>query len=441
MNVGRIDMESKVLKAISAENGRASLDLGEERFIVYNLALMDNLGLAEQIFLKMIAEDRWRKCSDCEKKEFCPILKNINLIQSNSARIVHRLFLAYRRMYEYGIRLTIRQITEHFAYMITSGLDCTSIQNKDRELYARYLFFNRFFGDDGLGKDTSALSMKAIIEVNKQGFGERPNPNWERRLWQRSRGNNFQLDIALCNEVFEDLRQIGLRTVVNEKENIKPEQARMQIRRMMFFLYAFKADETSFLGNYLNSFNLLQWQKWQMLNARLDQNYRSAYNTRIFHVIQEHFTGVRIPEDSGSGDSRLYITLNRSRINMRQSAQIVIAQLDWSTSTSLELISQENASGETRTELHLKVKGGFKGIELKLTLPFLDYVTMRHYGEIGELLQASYLERLERFNAQVLALSALNQNSIMLVRLKNDNTFKRQSFSINNGKLEVSDVH
>ena len=34
--------------------------------------------------------------------------------------------------------------------------------------------------------------------------------------------------------------------------------------------------------------------------------------------------------------------------------------------------------------------------------PFLDYVLMRHFGEVGETLQAAYVERLERFRAQII---------------------------------------
>jgi hypothetical protein len=55
-------------------------------------------------------------------------------------------------------------------------------------------------------------------------------------------------------------------------------------------------------------------------------------------------------------------------------------------------------------------------------------------------LQTSYLERLEQFKAQVQKLARTSDVRIMLVRLKTDHTFRRQHFSVCNGKLEVSDV-
>jgi len=66
---------------------------------------------------------------------------------------------------------------------------------------------------------------------------------------------------------------------------------------------------------------------------------------------------------------------------------------------------------------------------------------MRHFGEIGEVLETSYFERLDRFKAQVLErASAADEDRIMLVRLKMDHSFRRQHFAITNNSLEVTDV-
>jgi hypothetical protein len=57
------------------------------------------------------------------------------------------------------------------------------------------------------------------------------------------------------------------------------------------------------------------------------------------------------------------------------------------------------------------------------------------------MLDASYVERLDRYKAQVHArVSAAEDDRIMLVRLKTDHTFRRQYFSINGERLEVIDV-
>ena len=57
-------------------------------------------------------------------------------------------------MYEYGTQLTMRQITEHLAYLITSGLEESDIaalrSRRPTPLQAEFMFFNRFFGDNGM---------------------------------------------------------------------------------------------------------------------------------------------------------------------------------------------------------------------------------------------------------------------------------------------------
>jgi hypothetical protein len=144
-------------------------------FRVFNLARMDNMALARQVFKKMLAPERWAICQTLACRKTCPIFINVNLLQSNQERATERIFLAYRRMYEYGTRLTMRQFTEHLAYLITSGLDQQGIKKVQTQnpppLISEYLFFNRFFGDNGCKSDGSAF---------------------ERRLCRRSKSKNSE---------------------------------------------------------------------------------------------------------------------------------------------------------------------------------------------------------------------------------------------------------
>lgn len=439
----RVMLESKVLDAISAESGEASLTLGAVEFRVFNLARMDNLSLARKTFEKMLAPERWSVCAERSCSATCPIHMNVELIRENQARVLDRIFLAYRRMYEYGTRLTMRQFTEHLAYMITSGLDEADIQSlqqqNPRPLVAEYLFYNRFFGDNGYTPDAAALEMKAVQEIAEQGFGERPCPGWEHRLWLRSGNTSLSLGIETLDVEFEKMRQHGARA--SEVEGMTPDQAREQVRRMLYFLYDFAPEKRNYLGQYLNSPTLLDWLAWQKPGAQLGFNEKTTLEQKIYHVLQEHFTGVRLPEGSTQNDRRLYVTLSRRRSEVRQSAQVVLAQVDWSTSTALKLVTLKSASGEIRQDLVLCGKERINGINLSLMVPFLDYVMMRNFGELGEVLQTSYFERLDRFKAQVQErATAAGDDRIMLVRLKTDHTFRRQHFSVNGDRLEVTDV-
>ena len=65
---------------------------------------------------------------------------------------------------------------------------------------------------------------------------------------------------------------------------------------------------------------------------------------------------------------------------------------------------------------------------------------MRNQGEVGKDLQASYVNRLERFKGQLILGSANNSSDdIMLVRLRTNHTFRRQMFAVRGDRLEVTD--
>jgi hypothetical protein len=94
-----------------------------------------------------------------------------------------------------------------------------------------------------------------------------------------------------------------------------------------------------------------------------------------------------------------------------------------------------------RRELVLEVRTQQGSLRLGLSLPFLDYVMLRNRGEIGRALQASYIDRLERFKGLLIRNAGMRQtDDIMLVRLRTNHTFRRQIFAVRNGRLEVTDA-
>jgi hypothetical protein len=442
-NRSSVRTESELLEAISDPNLTKGFSYAGVRFQVINLALLDNLDLARQIFARMLAPERWTVCSsqDCASK--CPIRRNVELIQHHQEVVCSRLFMAYRRMYEYGTRLTLRQLTAHLAYMITSGLNYSDIlklgEGQDPPLYSEFMFFNRFFGDTGRVDDGAAAQLVGVREVRRQGFGLRLCPTWERRLWWKTHGEDFRLDVGECDSEFDRLRSCGAGER-NDASGLTPDQAREQVRRMLFFLYDFNSAETSFLAHYLGSPMLLTWLQWQHPAARLAVDERNIYMQRVYHVLQEQFTGVRLPEGLGAVDRRLYITLSRRKREIRQSAQVVLAQIDWSTEMDLDLVRRPEVLGGERTDLELTGRRRAEGAVLRLALPFLDYVIMRHYGEMGAVLQTAYVERLERFKAELLERTREDRTDVLLVRLRMDNTFRRQQYSVRDNTLEVADV-
>ena len=158
---------------------------------------------------------------------------------------------------------------------------------------------------------------------------------------------------------------------------------------------------------------------------------------RILHVLQEHFTGVRMPEGTDT-DHHLYVTLSRRSREIRQSAQVVLARFH-EDDFLVSLRQLTTVNNLPRRELVLKFQRD-QQVELELNLPFLDYVMLRTQGGMGQDLQASYMDRMERFKGQLIRISAnSNGDEIMLVRLRTNHTFKRQIYAVRAGRLEVTD--
>jgi serine/threonine protein kinase len=440
-----IALENNLLRAFSSSMPQR-WDYGGAVFIIMNLSMMDNLSIGEKVFRRMVAPECWQACESSECQNFCPIYQNVKLIQENVDVAASRVCMVYRRMYEYGTRLTLRQMCAHLAYMITSGLTYTDIIKLSRKpslpLMAEFMFFNRFFGDNGREEDASAGQLSAIRAVRDQHFGVRNSPTWERRLWTEGSPNALQLNARGCREEFEALRRCGagLSTTEEYSSPRAVARARDQVRRMLFFLHAFEdGDDGCFLRGFLNSamiLDFMRWQKGDTISLSLEETTRLRRS--IFHVLQEQFTGVRLPEGTPP-DSHLFITLARRGGEIRQSAQVVLARVP-QEALNLDLISRDDGMGWVRRELILRGQQEHR-VELVLTLPFLDYVMMRNEGAIGEDLQKSYVDRLERFKAQLLAqAAAVSQGDIMLVRLRTNHTFRRQIFAVRNKRLEVTDA-
>lgn len=435
-----VNTESEILSNIDTVLPRP-WTFRKTSFVIINLSMVDNLGVAEQIFKRMVDTDRWETCKTKDCQKICPIYRNVELIKQNEKVVRERLFLAYRRMYEYGKQFTLRQLTAHLAYMITSGLNYQDIekmiQSATPPLMTKFMFFNRFFGDTGKEIDISARQLKAVRTIREEDFGTRTCPTWERRLWMQSEHLAFKLEAKGCVDEFENLRRCG--ALLKLEDSMPNFQARNQVRRMLYFLHDFdKQDNGIFLKTFLNSLMILDFSSWQIQS---DENLSFEVNKikkQILHVIQEHFTGVRLPEGVNP-DHDLFITLNRGSKEVRQSAQIVLARFS-EDDFNLCLCKKDNGVGGIRRELIFEGRKGRVDANLSLGLPFLDYVMMRNFGEVGQNLKTAYIDRLENFKGKLLRqVDSIQKDGITLIRLSTNHTFRRQIFTVRNNTLEVID--
>ena len=391
-------VEDEILHALQSDE---ALDVLGGRFRLLNLGRTDSIETALGILQRILHAPEWGECEACKLQADCPILENLRLVREAGETLLRRVELLYRRMYEYGVRLTLREMTGHLAYALTGGNDCDQLAGMSATALAARsssrLFFNRFFGDDGREAAVEAGQMETVRRLRAAGIGQELEPAVERLLW-----TDDQSLLPLTGEALLVYRRL------RGSEHAVPDAAiRRQIRRLIYFFGDFetigaKDLQERFLTTFLGSPKLLDYLEVVRPNGRAIDGLKEArWRYQILQVLQEYFAGIRLPEGSWKKNDTLYITLNRR--TPRSRTQMVLAEFqtnDFRVATRPRHTSLPNAG---RLLVLEKLENG---VRLDLDLPFLDYVDRRHQGEVSSQLSAHYADRLERFQAKLIAASA-----------------------------------
>ena len=165
-----------------------------------NIVAVNNAFFARDFINNIINCKLWQCCQRCNKHEYCPILRNVQLLNSNKESVCDFIYNHYIWLSEYGERLTIRSMTQQLSFMITGGLDCASIrQYKDTLL----LSSNLFFGYRGTKIDRDALEINAIKETFNCGY--------TKKRWRSEEG-------LFINEKYDELFSKDAATIIKNDE-------------------------------------------------------------------------------------------------------------------------------------------------------------------------------------------------------------------------------
>ncbi len=379
---------SELLRALEADDIVPVLG---DRFVLLNVGRVDSIGTACTVFEKMLAQDNWLACAGCRLSDHCPVWANVRLIREYQETVVERVKLAYARLYEYGVRLTMRQMIGHLAYALTAGRDCGELhswsQTALEEALTGSLFFNRFFGDDGTRPEPEAMQLHPVRYLREAEFGVMLHPRCEQEIWNRG-----GLGAPLVGRAADILRR------VRGHSEAPGAAARQQVRRLVYFFAALEQREArrEYLSTFLRSPMLCDYL--EIVKGSAIQPHRElGLRCRVMQVLQEFFAAVPLPEGTWQVEDRLYITLNRRALGAN--TQVVLAC--FATDDFRVSVEPGHRSMAGNGRLALRRVGG--KAKLLLDLPFLDYVSQRYEGEIAAQLSAYYADRLERFGAQLLA--------------------------------------
>ena len=418
-------VQSELLKALEA--GKPTPVLGGS-FIIINLGHIDSIEPAVEVFERMLNPDNWFKCHSCSLCFECPIYTNVQLLQDTKEIVSSRVRLVYKRLYEYGNRLTMRQMTGHLAYTITAGLNCPDIikmsQISRQGRLHEYLFCNRFFGDNGSDIVPEAMQLIPVQQIRDEEFGVFLEPALERLVWKSD-----NVDLLLS----EQLKKVFDR--IKDNVQLKGQEIRLQLRRLLFFFASLQGiTEKRYITTFLRSPMLLTYLDYVEGNQPLSDIKENTYRRFILQVLQEYFIGLRLPEE-GWKSHDLYITMKPP--TGHSSTQMVLKDLQTKV---FKLESKPLYKlGDIESNI-LMLRFGEEDIELSLDLPFLDYVARRYQGEVAEQLSAYYADRLEQFKVKLLEEGGGEpgeQHSLRLLHIGANRNFQVMTVNVTRDNLEV----
>lgn len=425
-------VEDRLLDAMDSSK-RREFTFGPISFVVHNLARKDNLDLGMSLLEKMVSSSQWGHCQSCAASGRCPLFANRNLFLKFFPLVSQRIWMLYFRAYAYGERFTMRQMSAHFSFLLTGGASCREmaarVASGAEVRLERHLFTNLFWGDDGEVDIPQAVRQLHVVSVmREQHFDARFSPREERQFWNFGGGTPLATTDAT-------LAELETRVRGGKKSSLCGLDAalmRRQYRRLVFFLGSPAPNVNDgfleFLSAFLNSPRLLDVKGWRDNPASFKAK---SLVVPIYNVLQEEFSGMRPPEGAGKAGT-LYITLNRRTSEIRQSVQLVLSKFEFHDNLEIRLVDG------TPT---LCGVGKLDGIQLDLSLPFLDYITAQNKGELGRGLQRSYRDRIEDLKARILAaIHTGDAQGLVLLRRRTDGTLSTVSVKpIDDAKaLEVS---
>lgn len=409
----RENAKIELIEAIKTSNGKGKLICGYQISVI-SMASIDNSYFAPKYLEKILQDNLWDKCSNCEKKSYCPIFRNRSLIKQNPNAVNEFLENHYIWLSEHGTRLTVRSITEQLSYMITGGLNCSSIKNINNY---KYLYTNLFFGLLGFQSDSKALKMNAIkaasecgyyfkkmrIDENliiKSEYSKLFSPEWVEIINNIEKNVDRKSDLDKERELFYAF----LRRIYVFQNNSDSEQREKDLRDIF----------SSNFGIYIK-------------HRKTSKDIPSAVKKPILDALSMIYTGTKM----GSGN-KVPVTLNK-KSGVLQTVQFVTGYLDTDDFDIEKVKSNDGKINQTEDIYYFYPTVKEERLNIRLNLPLFDYFDNLQKGIIETDLDPLLSHGIESLKAQISERVEKKKKSDqfeLLILKKNGNTTK---------KLEICD--
>lgn len=373
---------------------------------VINVAAIENTGFAEKFLTKIQNEKLWESCETCCKVDYCHILKNHQLIRDNKDRVYEFIRNYYIWQTEYGIRLTIRSMSEHLAYMLTGGDNCEDV--KPVYLHKK-LFSNLFFGYEGIISNPLADNVMAVRLAKESNIFLKRLRSDEELLIRR---NYSQLFGTSVNKIIKD---VDIYTEYYQEWDI-------ELRRMYIFMSIVSEEQHK---KDIEDIFSKQFLPYYVVRNKGGKPTR-AQKDLVIDALRMIYTGTVI----SATNTMIPITMS-SEGGITQSVQLIAGTLN---TGDIEVINnQDSDMNQERNKLSLRIK---KKHLYHLTLPMMDYFEELRNGVIATNIDPQLSHGIEKLKATLLEIADTDEDRFDML-VMNNTGYEPESIVIENGMIEL----
>lgn len=384
----------------AAELEQLKLDVDGKNLYIINIAKLDNIEIALQIFQKIIENKAWDLIA--QNYPTHPITLNRQTIYNHLDEVIDSIRLTYLYLINYERRLTLRQMLAHLTSSITMGYTLTD------DVEHTISFSDAFFGRVDADLWHKAKNLKLIELLSRLNLGGYTSLEVE----------NIITNTDAFNDIDEPLKSI-IQSYIQRDNDSYSSKIKSSLRRILF-MYGLNNKSKDAKAHFLGSPSIRKFSNW-----RLDQE---SFSDDARSIKKACLTALNLFYSSSQDAKNLNITLKRSDSSVFQIAQLRICSVPES-SLSVGYDAVKNLP-------FFYVKSN-KKIRLDLSLPLLDYIDNILANDISDSLNPIYKTQLEKFKLNLIENFSEEDKEIVLVRMNSDGSLEEKEIFIKNDQLRV----
>lgn len=364
-------------------------NIGDYKVIFVNVAQIDNVDFSAKFIEKIIAEDLWAECENCERINLCSIYNNVLSIRENEKNVKKFIEGLYRWLYLNDRRLTIRQMIAQLSYSLTGNLSCSNDFDNESKLFD-YHFANLFFGFIGTMPSKNAFQIRGVREVNSLNLDSKKLIGDYQHFVRGDFSDLTPRTFQIMKKAWDKKIKTFFINSADIAIDLEAHQLRKSARRMELL---FSMNEKSVSENFDNAISPLFSRYLQIRNNGLDRKSRNFLMAIVLKALYAVFVGTVENNEIKS----IYLPFQRKGVG-KQHVQLLYGEIPV---TSIRIEDQKVIASYDKNKFYYEIALRFDRLKdpIILSFPMLEYFEKVSKGSVSTKVNPSLSHGIERIKS------------------------------------------